>query len=52
VDTDRRPIADLIAAVGDLPLADITIEDPPMEEIIAAIYRDQREGTPPEEAGG
>ncbi len=25
-----------------LPVADITIEDAPLEEIIAAIYRDQR----------
>ena len=36
-----QPIAEVMAALGDLPLADITIEDPPIEEIIAAIYRDQ-----------
>jgi len=24
-----------------LPVADVTVEDPPMEEIIAAIYKDE-----------
>jgi ABC-2 type transport system ATP-binding protein len=48
VDTERRPIAEVIARlVADLPIADITIEDPPMEEIIAAIYREKREGAGP-----
>lgn len=43
VDTDRTPIESVIARLmGALPIADITIEDPPMEEIIAAMYRDQR----------
>jgi ABC-2 type transport system ATP-binding protein len=41
VDTEQMPIAEVMAALGDLPLADITIEDPPLEEIIAAIYRDR-----------
>lgn len=41
VDTDRAPIEQVIAALmGQLHIADITIEDPPMEEIIAAIYGD------------
>jgi ABC-2 type transport system ATP-binding protein len=49
VDTERKPIAEVMAALGDLPIADITIEDPPLEEIIAAIYRDQvGGGTPPD----
>ncbi len=43
LDTDQRPIAEVIAQlVAALPIADITIEDPPMEEIIAAIYREKR----------
>jgi ABC-2 type transport system ATP-binding protein len=43
VATDERPIAEVIAAlVAALPIADVTIEDPPMEEIIATIYREQR----------
>jgi ABC-2 type transport system ATP-binding protein len=42
VDTDLQPIEHVIALLmGCLPIADITIEDPPMEEIIAAMYRDQ-----------
>jgi len=41
VDTDRIAMEQVMAALGRLPLADITIEDPPMEEIIAAMYRDQ-----------
>jgi ABC-2 type transport system ATP-binding protein len=47
VDTERRPIAEVIARlVAELPIADLTIEDPPMEEIIAAIYREQRQEAP------
>jgi ABC-2 type transport system ATP-binding protein len=43
VDTERQAIDTVIASlVGSLPIADITIEDPPMEEIIAQLYRDQR----------
>jgi ABC-2 type transport system ATP-binding protein len=48
VDTERRPIAEVIARlVAELPIADITIEDPPMEEIIAAIYREKPGEAPP-----
>jgi ABC-2 type transport system ATP-binding protein len=43
VDTDKQPMAQIMAALGELPVEDITIEDPPMEEIIAAMYHDQRE---------
>lgn len=43
VDTDIQPIAQVVGALmAALPVADITIEDAPLEEIIAAIYRDQR----------
>ncbi|HZG66017.1 MAG TPA: hypothetical protein VEZ12_04695, partial [Herpetosiphonaceae bacterium] len=43
VDTDVQPIAQVVGTLmAALPVADITIEDAPMEEIIAAIYRDQR----------
>jgi ABC-2 type transport system ATP-binding protein len=52
VDTDVQPIAEVLAALGSLPIADITVEDPPMEEIIAAIYRDQALGPPAERAAG
>ncbi|MBV9791444.1 MAG: ATP-binding cassette domain-containing protein [Chloroflexi bacterium] len=42
VDTERTPIEQVIAALmGGLSIADVTIEDPPMEEIIAAMYQDQ-----------
>jgi ABC-2 type transport system ATP-binding protein len=42
VDTDVQPIAAVVGALmAALPVADITIEDAPLEEIIAAIYRDQ-----------
>jgi ABC-2 type transport system ATP-binding protein len=44
VDTDTLPIGQVMSALGALPIADITIEDPPMEEIIAAIYLDQKKG--------
>ncbi len=43
VDTDVQPIAHVVGTLmAALPVADITIEDAPLEEIIAAIYRDQR----------
>jgi hypothetical protein len=43
VDTDVQPIARVVGELmATLPVADITIEDAPLEEIIAAIYRDQR----------
>ncbi|MCB9462097.1 MAG: ATP-binding cassette domain-containing protein [Candidatus Eisenbacteria bacterium] len=38
VDTDRVAVPAVMATLGRLPIADITIEDPPMEEIIAEIY--------------
>ena len=42
VDTDTQPIANVVGTLmAALPVADITIEDAPLEEIIAAIYRDQ-----------
>src|SRR6185295_3177836 len=42
VDTDQRPIAEVVSQMmAALPVADVTVEDPPMEEIIAAIYRDE-----------
>jgi ABC-2 type transport system ATP-binding protein len=43
VDTDQQPIATVVGTLmAALPVADITIEDAPLEEIIAAIYRDRR----------
>jgi ABC-2 type transport system ATP-binding protein len=47
VDTDEQPIGVVMAALGELPLADITIENPPMEEIIAAMYQDQARAADP-----
>jgi len=42
VDTDLQPIANAVATLmAALPVVDITIQDAPLEEIIAAIYRDQ-----------
>jgi ABC-2 type transport system ATP-binding protein len=42
VDTERQSIEQVMATLmGTLSIADITIEDPPMEEIIAAMYQDQ-----------
>jgi ABC-2 type transport system ATP-binding protein len=42
VDTDVQPIAQAVGALmAAVPVADITIEDAPLEEIIAAIYRDK-----------
>lgn len=46
VSCDVRPIAEVMAALSRaVSIADITIEDPPMEEIIAAMYRDQAAST-------
>ncbi len=46
VDTDIQPIATTVGSLmAALPVADITIQDAPLEEIIAAIYRDR--GRPP-----
>ena len=51
VDTDVQPIASAVGILmAALPVADITIEDAPLEEIIAAIYRDQHR-TAPEQVG-
>lgn len=42
VDTDVQGIERVVAALmSALPVADITIENAPLEEIIAAMYRDQ-----------
>lgn len=42
VDTTRRSVAEVVSTlVASLPVVDITTEDPPLEEIIGAIYRDQ-----------
>ena len=41
VDTRERDIAEVMSALGTMPIADITIEDPSMEEIIAEIYADR-----------
>ncbi len=42
VDTDVQPIAGVVATLmASLPIGDITIEDAPLEEIIAAMYQDQ-----------
>jgi ABC-2 type transport system ATP-binding protein len=43
LDTGKAPIEKLLAyAVDNFNIKDINIFDPPMEEIIAAIYREQR----------
>jgi ABC-2 type transport system ATP-binding protein len=48
VDTDLQPIASAVGALmAALPVADITIEDAPLEEIIAAMYRDQHQAAEP-----
>jgi ABC-2 type transport system ATP-binding protein len=40
LDTHVRPVDDLIAALmAHAPIVDLTVEDPPMEEIIREIYR-------------
>jgi ABC-2 type transport system ATP-binding protein len=40
LDTHLRPVEDLIKALMNFaPVVDITVEDPPMEEIIREIYR-------------
>ena len=50
IDTSRTPLEPVIAAVMQHShILDMTISDPPMEEIIATIYRQEgREGTQPE----
>ncbi len=40
VDLDRQPIEQLIAQiVASYRVADLTVEEPPLDEVIAAIYR-------------
>ena len=40
VDLRRTPIESVVAqVVGRYPVEDITVAEPPMEEVIAAIYR-------------
>ncbi len=40
LDTHIRPVDDLIAALmAHAPIVDLTVEDPPMEEIIREIYQ-------------
>lgn len=42
LDTTKRPVDDLISAlIGYAPIVDLTIEDPPMEEVIREIYKAQ-----------
>jgi ABC-2 type transport system ATP-binding protein len=41
VDTDTTALGDVLAKlVSNLPVADITIEDPPLENILGEMYRD------------
>ena len=41
LDTGQRPVDDVITALMNYrPVVDITIEDPPLEEVIRAIYRE------------
>jgi ABC-2 type transport system ATP-binding protein len=47
VDLDRTPIETVVAqVVGRYPVADITVTEPPMEEVIAAIYQRRAEEVP------
>jgi ABC-type uncharacterized transport system ATPase subunit len=40
VDIDRTPIESIVArVVADYPVVDISVAEPPMEEVIATIYR-------------
>jgi ABC-type uncharacterized transport system ATPase subunit len=50
IDTSRTPLEPVIAAIMQHShILDMTISDPPMEEIIATIYRQEgREGAQPE----
>lgn len=43
VDTEVQPIEHVVAKLmAALSIADLTVEDPPMEEIIAQLYRERR----------
>ncbi|MFO7611964.1 MAG: ATP-binding cassette domain-containing protein [Clostridia bacterium] len=44
VDTRIAPISSILAMLDARNIADITIEEPPMEDIIEAIYMGRREG--------
>ena len=45
VDTTTRRVDEVVATlVGSLPVADITISDPPMEDVIAEMYRRAESG--------
>jgi ABC-2 type transport system ATP-binding protein len=47
VDLDRTAIEAVVAqVVGRYAVADITVSEPPMEEVIAAIYRRRAEELP------
>ena len=47
VDTEVRPISDVMERLSEMGgVLDITISNPPMEDIIAAIFRNQEEGAP------
>lgn len=44
VDTKEAAIGKVLSGLDSANIADITIEEPPMEEIIAAIYTNNRKG--------
>ncbi|MBK7862466.1 MAG: ATP-binding cassette domain-containing protein [Archangiaceae bacterium] len=51
VDTETQPIEQAMAKLmAVLPIADVTVQDPPMEEIIAQLYRERRASTASEAA--
>ena len=53
VDTAAASIEDVLAAfVGHCAIEDMTIEDPPMEDVIRAIYEGKAGGRPAEEGTG
>jgi len=46
VDVTVTPVEQVVAAALEAGrLRDLTVEDPPMEEIVKAIYRDAEEGS-------
>jgi len=53
VDTTAASIEDVLAAfVGHCAIEDMTIEDPPMEDVIRAVYEGKAGGRPAEEGTG
>jgi ABC-2 type transport system ATP-binding protein len=47
VETERLPIEEAVSRLmAVLPIADLTVEDPPMEEIIAELYQERRSAPP------